>query len=44
LRFISVTKRGTEPAAATARSEPGALTKAGWLAGRTVHHLVGLVS
>jgi D-alanyl-D-alanine carboxypeptidase (penicillin-binding protein 5/6) len=30
--------------AATARSEPGALTKAGWLAGRTVHHLVGLVS
>jgi hypothetical protein len=30
--------------AATARSEPGALGKAGWLAGRTVHHLVGLVS
>jgi D-alanyl-D-alanine carboxypeptidase len=30
--------------AATARSEPGALAKAGWLAGRTMHHLVGLVS
>jgi D-alanyl-D-alanine carboxypeptidase (penicillin-binding protein 5/6) len=30
--------------AAIARSEPGALAKAGWLAGRTVHHLVGLVS
>ena len=30
--------------AAAARSEPGALEKAGWLAGRTVHHLVGLVS
>jgi hypothetical protein len=30
--------------AAAARSQPGALEKAGWLAGRTVHHLVGLVS
>jgi hypothetical protein len=30
--------------AAATRSEPGALEKAGWLAGRTVHHLVGLVS
>ena len=30
--------------AATARDEPGALAKADWLAGRTVHHLMGLVS
>jgi serine-type D-Ala-D-Ala carboxypeptidase (penicillin-binding protein 5/6) len=30
--------------ASTARAEPGALAKAGWLAGRTVHRLVGLVS
>lgn len=30
--------------AAAGRSEPDALGKAGWLAGRTVHHLVGLVS
>jgi D-alanyl-D-alanine carboxypeptidase (penicillin-binding protein 5/6) len=30
--------------AAVARPEPGALTKAHWLAGRTLHHLVGLVS
>jgi D-alanyl-D-alanine carboxypeptidase len=30
--------------AAAARSEPGALAKADWLAGRTLHHLVGLVS
>ena len=30
--------------AETARSEPGALAKARWLAGRTMHHLVGLVS
>jgi serine-type D-Ala-D-Ala carboxypeptidase (penicillin-binding protein 5/6) len=30
--------------AATARTEPDALAKADWLAGRTVHHLVGLVS
>jgi D-alanyl-D-alanine carboxypeptidase (penicillin-binding protein 5/6) len=29
--------------AADGRAEPGALGKAGWLAGRTVHHLVGLV-
>jgi D-alanyl-D-alanine carboxypeptidase (penicillin-binding protein 5/6) len=30
--------------AAAARSEPDTLAKAGWLAGRTMHHLVGLVS
>jgi D-alanyl-D-alanine carboxypeptidase len=30
--------------AAAARDEPDALAKADWLAGRTVHHLVGLVS
>jgi D-alanyl-D-alanine carboxypeptidase len=30
--------------AAAARSEPGALAKADWLAGRTLHHLAGLVS
>lgn len=30
--------------AATGRDEPDALAKADWLAGRTVHHLVGLVS
>jgi hypothetical protein len=30
--------------AATSQSEPNALAKAGWLAGRTMHHLVGLVS
>ena len=30
--------------ASTARDEPDALAKADWLAGRTVHHLVGLVS
>jgi D-alanyl-D-alanine carboxypeptidase (penicillin-binding protein 5/6) len=30
--------------AATTRPEPGALAKAHWLAGRTLHHLTGLVS
>jgi hypothetical protein len=30
--------------AAADRDEPDALAKADWLAGRTVHHLVGLVS
>ncbi len=30
--------------AAGSRTEPGALAKAHWLAGRTLHHLAGLVS